>query len=209
MVLAKNVTDLSKKGHIWLQNRSEISAIVRESYSRFGSLRRRNGFHLCFKLFWMSEHNRKVLSDIAVKLPNDLYVDSLKASDADFVDEIWELRFPGSREIFLEKILHFPSIALRQIPDDRLVGFMLTDHLGYGNHGYVLKERRGEGLIGKIATLLWQEHLKKKIIPYGFVFPTNTSSIWALKKSGFFDILDDADIKVLEFTPFSQVPSKF
>ncbi len=208
-VHAKKKTDLSKKGHIFLQNQNENSRVIRESYSRFGSVsvRRNNGVNLSLKLLWLPKHKWKIILDTAVKLPDDLYIDSLKDSNTDFVDETLEGRFPGSREIFREKIAHFPSVALRQISDDRLVGFFLTDHLGFANHGYVLKERRGEALGEKITALQYQEYLKDTI-PYGFVLPTNTSSIQTLKKGGVIYILDDVDIEILEFTPFSQVPSK-
>ncbi len=152
------------------------------------------GLDTCFKLLWMPKHKWKETSDEEIQFPDDLHLGSLRDSDTDFVDEMWDSRFPGGKETFREKIASFPNMALRKRSDDRLVAFCLTDHLGYGTHGYVSEERRGAGLYGKIMSHMYQTYLQEGIIPYGLVLPSNTSSIRGMKKQDILDIQENIDI---------------
>ncbi len=193
-----------KKCRIHVLKNTSICAGLLHHFTGTGTDRYLNGKmenQFGLELWWTPPENYPEIISLAPKSPADLYLSSVRVSEAAFVNSTWPHHFPGSEVLFEKRIRYLPSKCFRKKSDDSLVSFNLTHFLGFSHHRYTVPERRGEHLMPDLAVYLWQDYIALGMVPFGLVVPENANSIKAMTRGGASMVNTDETIFVLHFVP--------
>jgi len=126
------------------------------------------------KAYWMTQEACDRLRKQLIEAPPGFEFDSLKLDDAEYVDETWPHRHPGSLKFVQDRIRHFPSVCLRESSGERrLASFEMVHAIGIMNHLYTAPEFRRRGLGTLVELKLAQLLIERNHIPVKMVAPGN------------------------------------
>jgi len=149
--------------------------------------------------YWMTQEACDRLRNRSIEAPAGFEFDSLKLDDAEYVDETWPHRFPGSLKFVQDRIRYFPSVCLRESSGEkRLASFEIVHSTGTMTHLYTAQEFRRRGLATLVELKLAQLFIERNHIPVKMVVPGNIEGEKVTEVSPWWNYI--CDLSWLNFT---------